>query len=59
MSVHETAARFVAERGDTMMLAREGEATAITLKGKRVPGTTVPVGNSAEQQQFRVKISVA
>lgn len=59
VSVHETAARFVAERGDTMTLAREGEATAITLKGKRVPGTTVPVGNSAEQQQFRVKISVA
>ena len=59
MSVHETAARFISERGDTMTLAREGEATTITLKGKRIPGSTVAVGGSAEQQQFRVKIGTA
>jgi len=59
VSVHKTAARFIAKRGSSMTLAREGEGTTITLKGKRVPGTTVPVGNSAEQQSFRVKIGVA
>lgn len=59
MSTYEVAARFVAGRGDTMTLRREGEGTTIALKGKRIPGTTVAVGNSAEQQQFRVKIGVA
>ncbi len=59
MSVHKTAARFIKARGSSMTLAREGEGTTITLKGKRVPGTTVAVGNSAEQQSFRVKIGVA
>lgn len=59
MSLHETAARFIAERGESMTLAREGEGTTITLKGKRVPGTTVAIGNTAEQQSFRVKIGVA
>ncbi len=59
MSVHKTAARFIKARGSSMTLAREGEGSTITLKGKRVPGTTVAVGNSAEQQSFRVKIGVA
>lgn len=59
MSAYEVAARFVATRGDDMTLRREGVGTTITLKGKRIPGTTVAVGNSAEQQQFRVKIGVA
>jgi hypothetical protein len=59
VSVLASAARMIAARGATMTLAREGEATTITLKGKRVPGTTVSVGNSAEQQQFKVKIGVA
>lgn len=58
MSVLASAARMIATRGDSMTLAREGEGTAIALKGKRIPGTTVSVGNSAEQQQFRVKIGV-
>ena len=57
MSVHETAARFIAERGETMILTREGEATTISLKGKRIPGSTDDVGGSAEQQRFRVKIA--
>lgn len=59
MSVFETAARFIAERGETMTLAREGEATTISLKGKRIPGSTVEIGGSAAQQQFRVKIGTA
>lgn len=59
MTLFDTAARFVSERGESMTLAREGEATTISLKGKRVPGTTVAVGNSAEQQSFRVKIGTA
>lgn len=57
MSVHETAARFIAERGETMTLSRDGEATTITLKGKRIPGTTEETGGSAEVQRFRVKIA--
>lgn len=59
MSILETTARFISQRGESMTLAREGEGTTITLKGKRVPGTTVSVGNSAEQQSFRVKIGTA
>lgn len=59
MSLFETAARFVAERGETMTLARAAEGTTIALKGKRVPGSTVETGGSAAQQQFRVKIGVA
>lgn len=58
MSVHATAARFVAQRGESMTLSRAGH-TAITLKGKRIPGTTEQVGGSANQQRFRVKIGVA
>lgn len=51
------AARIIAAHGETMTLAREGEATTISLKGKRIPGTTEDVGGSAEQQRFRVKIA--
>lgn len=51
------AARMIAAHGETMTLSREGEATTITLKGKRIPGSTDDVGGSAEQQRFRVKIA--
>lgn len=57
MSIHETAARFIAERGETMTLSRDGEATTIALKGKRIPGSTEETGGSAEAQRFRVKIA--
>ena len=57
VSVHETAARFIAERGETMTLSRDGEATTISLKGKRIPGSTEDAGGSAEHQRFRVKIA--
>lgn len=40
-----------------MTLSRVGEATTISLKGKRIPGSTDDVGGSAEQQRFRVKIA--
>lgn len=59
MSLFDTAARFVAARGENMTLARVGEATTISLKGKRIAGTTDDVGGSAEQQRFRVKIGTA
>lgn len=59
MSLFDTAARFVASRGESMTLARTGEATTISLKGKRIPGSTDDVGGSAEQQRFRVKIGTA
>jgi len=55
--VVRNAARLVARHGETMVLAREGEATTIALMGKRIPGTTEQGGNSAEQQSFRVKIA--
>ena len=57
VSAVETAVRFIQARGETMTLSREGEATTITLKGKRIPGSTDDVGGSAEQQRFRVKIA--
>lgn len=50
-------ARIIAAHGETMTLSREGEATTITLKGKRIPGATEETGGSAEQQRFRVKIA--
>ena len=56
MSILETTARFISQRGESMTLAREGEGTTISLKGKRIPGTTEAIGNTAEQQRFRVKI---
>lgn len=59
MSLFDTAARFVAARGESMTLARVGEGTTISLKGKRIPGSTEDVGGSAEQQRFRVKIGTA
>lgn len=59
MSLFDTAARFVAARGESMTLARVGEGTTISLKGKRIPGATDDVGGSAEQQRFRVKIGTA
>ena len=59
MSAISTAARFIASHGETMTLTRTGEGTTISLKGKRIPGTTDGVGNSAEQQVFRVKIGTA
>ena len=42
-----------------MTLARGAEGTTISLKGKRIPGSTDDVGGSAEQQRFRVKIGTA
>lgn len=59
MSLFSLTADIVAAHGESMTLARQGEGTTIALKGKRVPGTTVTVGNSAEQQSFRVKIGTA
>lgn len=57
MSVLATAARFIAERGETMTLGRAAEGTTITLKGKRMPGALDELGNTAAQQRFRVKIA--
>ena len=50
------AARLIALHGETMVLKRASEATTVTLKGKRLVGSTVDVGGSAVQQEFRVKI---
>lgn len=55
--VADQAAAVIQDHGETMTLAREGEATTISLKGKRIPGTAEDVGGSAEQQRFRVKIA--
>lgn len=57
--VLRASARIVAKHGETMTLARAGEATTIALKGKRIPGGIDDVGGSARQQRFRVKIGVA
>ena len=59
MSIADTAARMVADHGETMVLSREGEATTISLKGKRLQGSLQEGGNSATRQEFRVKIGTA
>ena len=53
------AARLLARHGETMVLKRASEATAVVLKGKRLVGSTVDVGGSAVQQEFRVKIGTS
>lgn len=55
--VADQAAAIIDAHGETMTLTRQDEATTITLKGKRIPGSTDDVGGSAEQQRFRVKIA--
>lgn len=59
MSVLETAARFIAERGEPMTLGRKSEVTTIALNGKRMPGGLDDLANTAAQQRFRVKIATA
>jgi len=56
-STARNAARLILKHGETMALSREGEGATISLKGKRIPGSTDDVGGSAEQQRFRVKIA--
>lgn len=55
--IAERVADVIAAHGETMTLSRQGEATTISLRGKRIPGSTDDVGGSAEQQRFRVKIA--
>ena len=56
MSAATAARRMLAKYGQTMVLKRTGESD-LSLKGKRMPGELVDTGNSATQQQFRVKIA--
>jgi hypothetical protein len=56
--IAERAAAIVAEQGETMLLKRSGE-TDISLKGKRLPGSTEDLGNTSTQSVFRVKIGTA
>ncbi len=44
------------EHGEAMTLKREGEASTVTLRGKRLPGTVADIGSSAAQQELRIKI---
>lgn len=56
MSATTAAMRMLSKYGQTMVLKRTGESD-LSLKGKRKPGALVDTGNSATQQQFRVKIA--
>ena len=51
-------ARIMAAHGETMTLARDGEGTTITLKGKRILAREKEeqLGNASQQQFFRVKV---
>ncbi len=58
----DTADRFFAEYGDAATLARSGEVTTIALYARRIGpmrigGSLAPIGNTAAQQQFVVKVS--
>ena len=55
MSVFETAARFISEHGETMVLSRSGHID-IPLKGKRYGNSLEDLGNSSQQQVFRIRI---
>ncbi len=60
MSAHTIKARanrVMRRHGNAMVLRRDGPSP-ITLKGKRVPGSTEEVGGTAKQQRFKVKIGV-
>ena len=59
MSATTAAHRLLSRYGETMTLARRGEATTVSLKGKRIPGNTDEVGGSERQQRFRIKIGVS
>ena len=59
VDVVRNAARLIAVHGETLVLKRASEATAVVLKGKRLVGSTVDVGGSAVQQEFRVKIGTS
>lgn len=56
MTLAANAAAMIAERGSTMTLQRSGE-TDISLKGVRQDGGLQEAGNTATQQQFRVRIA--
>ncbi len=56
LDIFRNVARLIALHGETMVLKRVSEATTVILKGKRLVGSTVDVGGSAVQQEFRVKI---
>lgn len=53
----DRAAAIISEHGETMTLARGAEATTISLKGKRIGGTTEEAGGSSARQRFRIKIA--
>lgn len=57
MSLVDVAARLIDRHGQIMVLRRDG-LVPITLKGRRIPGSTEETGGSARQQRFKVKIGV-
>ncbi len=56
MSLAANAARMIANRGATMTLSRAGE-TDLSVKGVRQDGTLIDAGNTATQQEFKVRIA--
>ncbi len=51
------AARIIDEHGESMTLKRDGHAD-LAVKGKRLAGgSVVPIGGTAAQQDFNVKLS--
>lgn len=59
MSVGSTFVRMLNRFGRSMTLTRSSEGTTITLKGMRVLGSAESLGNTAEQQRFRVRIGTS
>jgi hypothetical protein len=56
MSLAANAARMIRRKGEPMTLKRAGEAD-IALRGKRLIGALEEGGNSAVQQEFRIRIA--
>ncbi|WP_295135699.1 hypothetical protein [uncultured Reyranella sp.] len=58
MSIVAAVSRIIDQHGETMTLQRAGH-TDLAVKGKRVAGgSTEPIGGTARQQEFDVKLSL-
>ncbi len=55
--VADQVAAVIQEHGETMTLARDGETTTISLKGKRIAGGALDRLGNGDQQSFRILIS--
>lgn len=59
MSIKNEAQAILSQHGETSVMSRVGEGTTVSVKAKRMLGSTDNVGNSATQQTFQVMVGTA